>query len=366
MALIKIDVPDLFGEAPNGGRDAAIRGVWIEAAVQASGTADVSPATAPFVQNSIVRTGGWAWRFPTPGLGTSTPVPRLRMGLGVARSDTGASFGLNFQTAPAHADHWGWSLRDNANTPILTFIVQTDGSVQVKRGGATGTLLGTSAAQLPQNSWQHVEFHATRSATTGTVELRFNSNVVLNLTGQNTGSADWSALHIGCQRSFASQTHTGVCLDDLIVWDKTGSEFNDFPGPKGIYCLLPDSDTVAADWTVVGAASGNAALSEVGPDDDTSYILSNGSGDVSEFGCQDLPSGIGLVQAVVPVSLMRSPEAAQARVDVVSGASVATGTVRSLPVTYDYWQEPVYLDPDTGAPWTRAAVNAARLRFRQI
>lgn len=366
MALIKVDVPDLFGGTPNGGRDAAIRGVWIEAAVQASGTADVSPATAPFVQNSIVRTGGWAWRFPTPGSGLSTNLPRLRMGLGVARSDTGASFGLNFQTAPAHADHWGWSLRDSANNPILTFVVQTDGSVDVKRGGATGTLLGTSAAQLPQNSWQHVEFHATRHASVGTVELRFNGNVVLNLTGQNTGSANWSVLHIGCQRGIVSQVHTGVCLDDLIVWDKTGGQFNDFPGPKGVYTLRPNSDTVVADWSVIGAASGSAALSEVGPDDDTSYILSSGSGDVSEFGCEDLPSGIGLVSAVVPISLMRSAEAAQARVDVVSGSAAATGTVRSLPVTYDYWQEPVYLDPDTGAPWTRAAVNAAKLRFQQI
>ncbi|MFN3576071.1 MAG: hypothetical protein ACK4TJ_03695 [Tabrizicola sp.] len=363
--MIKVDVPDLFGGTPNGGRDAAIRGVWIEAAV-ASGTSDVSPATAPFVQSAIVRTGGWAWRFPSPGSSSPASVPRLRMGLGSPRTELGASFGLNFQVVPQLADHWGWSLRDNAGTAILTFVVQTDGSIQVKRGGATGTLLGTTSAQIPQNSWQHIEFYATRSATAGQVEIRLNNNVILSLTGQNTGSADWSVLHIGCQRAVSGQVHAGVCLDDLIVWDKTGGQFNDFPGPKGVYALLPNADTVVADWSVVGAAAGHAAISEVGPDDDASYILSGGAGDVSEFGLQDLPPGVGLVSAVVPVSLMRSPEAAQARVDVVSGASVATGTARFLPTAYDYWQEPVYLDPDTGAPWTRAGVNAARLRFRQL
>lgn len=365
MAIIKVDPNDLFGNTPNGGRDAAIRGAWLEASVS-TGTADVSPATAPFIQNSIVRTGGWAWRFPSPGSGFSAHIPRLRMGLGSPRTEVGASFGLNFQVIPQAANHWGFSLRDTGNTPILTFIVQTDGSIQVKRGGATGTLLGTTGAQIPQNSWQHIEFYATRSATVGAVEIRFNNNVVLNLTGQNTGATDWSVLYFGCQQGISSQIHAGVCLDDLIVWDKTGAEFNDFPGPVGVYCLQPNGDTVTADWSVVGAATGSTALSEVGPDDDTSYILSGGTGDISDFDVADLPSGIGLVRAVLPVALMRSPEAAQVRVDVVSGASVAQGTARSLPVTYDYSQDAIYLDPATGAPWTRAGVNAARLRFRQL
>lgn len=365
MALIKVDPNDLFGAAPNGGRDAAISGVWLEAAVT-TGTADVSPPTAPFIQSSIVRTGGHAWRFPSPGSNSSSEVPRLRMGLDVPRAEVGASFGLNFYVIPQHSDHWGFSLRDAGNTPILTFVVQPDGSIHVKRGGATGTLLGSTTAQIPQNSWQHVEFHATRSATVGTVEIRFNNNVVLNLTGQNTGATDWSVLYFGHHRYVASQIHAGVCLDDLIVWDKSGSEFNDFPGPVGVFCLPANGDTVNADWSVTGAATGHAALSEVGPDEDNSYIISGGTGDVSDFDVQDLPAGIGLIRAVLPVSRMRSAEAAQARVDVVSGADVAQGTARSLPVTYAYWQDPIYLDPATGAPWTRAAVNAARLRFRQL
>lgn len=366
MALIRVDPNDLYGTTPNGGRDAAIRGVWIEAAVT-TGTADLSPPAAPQIQTAVARTGAAAWYFPVRDSITllSGEFPRLRMGLIAPRAALGASFGINFEQIPQAADYFGWTLQDAGGADILSFCVQTDGSVQVKRGGPTGTLLGTTAGQIPQNSWQHVEFYATRSATVGEVEIRFNGNVVLNLTGQNTGATDWSALKFGRLRHVNS-TFGGVYLDDLIVWDKTGAQFNDFPGPKGLYCLLPDGDTVAADWSVVGAATGYGAISEVGPDDDTSYIASNGAGDVSEFTLQNLPAGVALVQAVVPVSLMRSPEAAQARVDVVSGSAVAEGTARFLPVTWDYWQEPFYLDPDTGAPWTRAGVNAARLRFRQL
>lgn len=366
MALIKVDTNDLFGMTPNGGRDAAISGVWLEAATT-SGTVDTPTASAPFIQNSIVRTGGFAWRFPSPGSAISTHVPRLRMGLDTPRDAVGASFGLNFNVIPQHSDHWGFSLRDAANNPILTFVVQPDGSISVKRGGSQGTLLGTTSAQIPQNSWQHVEFYATRSASVGTVEIRINNNVVLNLTGQNTGATDWSVLYFGNHRYVTGgQVNAGVCLDDLIIWDKTGSDFNDFPGPVRVFCLTTNGDTVNADWSVTGAATGHGALSDVGPDEDASYIISGGAGDISDFDVQNLPSGVGIIRAVIPVSRMRSAEAAEARVDVVSDGDVALGTARFLPVSYAYWQDVVYLDPKTGAPWTRAAVNAARLRFRQL
>lgn len=367
MALIKADPNDMFGTTPNGGRDAAILGTWLEAST-ITGTVDTATPSMPRLQSSIVRTGGLAWQFPfvPAGVVAANWLPRLRIGFGAARAAVGASFALNFEAMPQNADHWGFSLRDNGNVPILTFIVETDGSIEVKRGDATGTQIGLTSAQIPVGSWQHIEIYATRSATVGAVEIRFNGNTVLNLTGQNTGAADFSVLHIGSQRGQTNAAQTGVCLDDLIIWDKTGTEFNDFPGPVGVYVLPPNGSTVNADWSVVGAASGHDALAEVPPDFDTSYILSGGPGDISDFDLTNLGPGIGLVRAVLPVSAMRSPEAAEARVDVVSGVSVASGTSRFLPVTYDYFQEPIYLDPATGAPWTRSGVNAARLRFRAL
>ncbi|MEG0818334.1 MAG: hypothetical protein RSG56_02725, partial [Brevundimonas sp.] len=48
---------------------------------------------------------------------------------------------------------------------------------------------------------------------------------------------------------------------------------------------------------------------------------------------------------------------------IVSGGDVALGLDRSITEAYTYWADVIEVDPDTGAPWTRAAYNASRRRF---
>jgi hypothetical protein len=363
MAIVKKDPNDLYGETPNGGRDVALQGIWTEL----SAIGGNASSAVPRMSTAEARTGSRSWYFPstTPDSFNSTQA-NARMGFGSSVTQIGLAFGILMPNLFTVVDHTGWSFRDIGNAPILTFVIQTDGSIQVKRGNAEGTLLGTTSTQMGAGAWRHVEVFAVRDATVGAVEIRIEGVTVLNLTGVNTGAANWTQVHFGTQRVQNGITTMAFYLDDVIVWDKTGTQANDFLGPVGLWVLLPDADTAAADWVVNGAASGNAALSEVPPDGDTSYIESTVVGDISEFDCAALPVGTIQIAAVIPVALMRSAEAAPVRLSVVSGVDVAPGADRYLTTDYAYHFDPIHLDPATGAPWTEAAVNAARLRLTAL
>lgn len=375
MALVNFDVNGAFGTTPNGGRDAALAGVWAELDVVGDGGAVGVDATGfpssaqkagaiPRLQTSVVRTGASAWYFPAQSSGPdNTVAASARMQFGTAKSAIGMAFAWYMPALFTLPNNTGWSLRDIDNNKILTFTVETDGAVRVRAGGAGGTLLGVTTEQIPAGGWHHIEVFAERHATAGTCEVRFNGVTVLELSGLALGAANWSQVGFGSQQYARSLATQAFYLDDLIVWDSTGADFNDFLGPIGCHWLPVDADTAQADWSVNGAASGHAALSPTPPDGDTSYIESTTSGDISEFGVSDLPAGITIISGVAAVGMMRSPDAGQTRMSVISGVDVADGALRTQSTIYNYGDDAVYDDPATGAPWTRDGVNALKLRL---
>lgn len=309
-------------------------------------------------------------------LGVLTLDAQLRRVLGGAKTTVGLAVALYMDRMPNAADSYClYDFRDSANVPHISICVGTTGTIVVKRGtaatggGFTSVLLGTTSVPvITANAYQHVETMVFFSNTVGTVEVRVNGVTVLSLTGidtVNTANVECSQVTIQCGCTGLSIQHFVTSdIDDIFAWDDSSSYNNAFIGDRRVLTLFPDSNTATADWTAVGAASGYLCIDEANPNDDTDYITAATVGQVSQFGLQNLPAGISVVNAVVMVERARKTDAgtANTKVSVVSGASSAAGADKPLTEIYTYRQDVFQTDPVSAAPFTPTEVN--NLQFK--
>lgn len=332
----------------------------------------------------VVAGGHWGLSTTNPRTGTynmrrqavGTLDAHMRRVLGGAKTTVGLAVVVYMDHLPAAADSYClYDFRDAANVAQISICVGTTGTIVVKRGtaatggGNTSTLLGTSSVPvITANAYQHVETMVFFSNTVGTVEVRVNGVTVLSLSGidtVNTANVECSQVGIqcGCTGLFIQHFVTSD-VDDIFCWDNSGSYNNGFIGDRRVLTLFPNANTATADWTAVGAATGYECIDEANPNDDTDYISASTVGNVSQFGLQNLPSGISVVNAVVMVERARKTEAgtANTKVSVVSGASSAAGADKPLTEIYTYRQDVFQTDPVSAAPFTPTDVN--NLQFK--
>lgn len=257
---------------------------------------------------------------------------------------------------------------DATNATQLAIVVQSTGTIEAWRGAAgSGTSLGvTSSPVVVASAYQHIEAVVLFSQTVGTVEVRVNGVTVLSVSGVdtcNTALTECSQVYIGGAGS-ATQTDSTHYIDDVFCYDNTSSYNNTFIGDRRVLTLFPDANTATADWTAVGAASGYLCIDEASPNDDTDYITAATVGLVSQFGLQNLPAGISVINAVVMVERARKTEAgtANTQVSVVSGASTSNGVDKALTEVYTYRQDVFQTDPASAAPFTPAEVDALQFK----
>jgi hypothetical protein len=263
------------------------------------------------------------------------------------------------------------SFRNTSNGARVTISMDTTGRATVIQGGvdfpSDPVLHTTDAPVFVAGAWQFLEC---RADVVGDIELRVNGVTVISLAGQSwASSGNFAQVIIG-----PSADGVSMWIDDLFAWDDTGDYNNDFLGDRRVLTILPDADTLQADWSISGAADGYAAIDDIPPDDDTSYIESDTINDVSEFEIAELPAEVVSVAGVFTQAYMRKTDAGEGSVQVsmVSAAigsppmpAVALGVDRAMTTAYTYYQDIFEEDPATGAPWTRDGLAAALLRFEK-
>jgi hypothetical protein len=295
-----------------------------------------------------------------------TTVRRI---LGGAKTTVGLG-GAFFLTALPwlNAAHRIYEFRDSANTPQITLSIDTTGTISARRGNlSSGTVLGTTATPvITASSYQHIEAVVFFSQTVGTIEVRVNGVTVLSLSAIDTCSTSL----VECSQVIVGGGELGVSthyIDDLFAYDGTGSYNNTFIGDRRVLTLFPNANTATADWTAVGAATGYECIDEASPDDDTTYITAATTGLVSQFGLQNLPGGISVINGVVIVERARKTEAgpANTKVSIVSGASTTVGADKALTEIYTYRQDVFQIDPASTAPFTPAEVDALQFKVER-
>jgi len=356
MALLWIDGFDHYSapaDAESVGRLNMLDGAWAAAAVGGP-------------SETYSRTGGQSLHIPSF---SQTSADNYRRIFGSGLSTVGFGFAIYMPTLASlivgRAELF--ALTDSGNLKQLTFNLLATGAIEVRQGGATGTLLGTTPdGTLVATAWQHVEVKAVISPTVGAVEIRVNGVTVISLSGVNTGPATANNLTF-MRNASAFFQEFDVYLDDIYAWDITGTYNNDFVGDKRVLSLMPTDDTAVADWAITGAASGYAAISEIPPDDDVSYIDTQIVGQQSAFQVADLVGLYGAISAVMTTPLSRKTVAGTCnlQVSLLSGAAEAPGADRPITENYTYYTDMFEQDPNTAAPWTQAAINAMQMRIKR-
>ena len=291
----------------------------------------------------------------------------LRRVLGGAKTTVGIGGAFDWPSLPISSNSqriFDWRSADNYQQVVL--YIQPTGTISAVRNG---THLGTTAAPaLTAGAYHHIEAQVFFSNTVGTIEVRVNGVTVLSLSGLDTVTAptgaECSAVVYG---GGSAGGGPGCYLDDIYCYDTSGSYNNTWIGDRRVLTLFPNANTATADWTPVGAATGYECIDEANPDDDTTYINAATIGLVSQFGLQNLPAGVSLINGVVLVERARKTEAgtANTKVSAVSGASVTAGADKPITEVYTFRQDVFETDPATAAPFTPSAVDSLQFKVER-
>jgi len=295
----------------------------------------------------------------------------LRRIYGASLPDAAVGFAFFTPTLPSNSSSLCLaSFRDSANNVHVTVVVSSTGQLVARNGKGPlgeGVVLATSAPCVFAGAYQHFEAHMVVGVS-GSLECRVDGVTVLNISGVDTlgpspADEEIGQVLVGCSGQGVFGFPAYVLVDDIFAWDAsgTGSEVNDFIGDKKAYTRLPAGDTPTADWLPSTGALQYPMLDNVPPLDASQYLQADNVGDKTQVTLAAFPSEIVAITGVYVVTRLFKTDAgaANAQVSIVSGVSVEAGTDRPV-TTAPVWYGDVFeTDPDTGAPWLLADLNAA-------
>jgi hypothetical protein len=257
--------------------------------------------------------------------------------------------------------------RNIANDPLGALAVLSTGALRFITYAADGTPTNydTPVPVVTAQGWYHIEAKfAHTGAGTFTYEVRVEGVTVLTgnaVTVRNFDIAQCAAFHVeiggGAQQNY---------LKDLVIWNGAGATNNNFLGSVLVTNLLPASD-VALNWGLTGGANGYGILDNI-PPDDAKFIYARH--DVPPAGpyvgtLTDLPVDTTSVKAVITFVRAAKTDGGDGslQVGVISNGDTGLGSDRPITIAQTYWRDVFELDPDTGAAWLPAAVNAAEIQI---
>jgi hypothetical protein len=326
----------------------------------------------PTISTSIKRTGGASLRCnPTAGVS----------GLAHTIFSSGQAAGRFFLRAYVRVDSYpsartaimGWADNTTGTTGFMCIKMNTDGTLIA---GGSGATTGTATAALTIGSWYRVEMDYDDSANTINAYL----NGVLWATVAAADLGGGSIFRVGVMQTATADLY----FDDAAINDTTGSAQTGLPGAGNVVHLRPDSAGDNTGFaTTVGGSSNWQRVSEVTPDDATTYnaTVATGTTTIDDFNCGTAAgAGLGASDTVklVQVGGRIGSNAATAASLVYRIKSQAAGTVlesASVSVALNGWathkaaapfihQLTSYVDPQAGGAWTIALLNAAQIGYR--
>lgn len=315
----------------------------------------------PAISSSFSRTGTYSLAL-TGNSGTGTVKQGVKRSLPGLRSRVGFGFGCYQPTLPVNNDAHIVQVLNNSAAPILTLCMQNDGSIHVRKGDETGTIIGISDSVLTAGTFHHIEFATTFDTVAGLSEVRVNQQVVLSDGGLNLGSAQAASV-----QWVKVLNNSSYYIDDVFAWDDTGSFLNDFIGGQRILTEFPNGDTAQADWSLNGAATGYGCINQVGQDGDLTYLSSANVGDKSDFSLPSLPPELSSIAAVyVPlVARLNAAGIGNVQPSMKSAAALLAGNDDPLTPGYSTYGSVFDHDPNTSAAWTKSGLEAALLRIEK-
>ena len=253
---------------------------------------------------------------------------------------------------------------DNGVTKHVSFELASGNTLRVVRGAPNGTLLGSYVFPSPKyTDWYYFEAKVVLHDTTGSVEVRVNGEVVINLTNIDTKNGGTKAVFDGFGIGPAqTQNNVHTIIDDLYVCNGAGSVNNNFLGDVAIETLYPNGNGSSSQFT---GSDGNSTdnyllVDEPGAVVLTDYVEDSVSGHKDLYTLSNLVRSSGPIYGIQVTSHLKNSDsgAVSGRVTIKSGATEADGADFPVVTTWKTARKIWDLNPDTAAAWSIAAVNA--------
>lgn len=237
--------------------------------------------------------------------------------------------------------------------------VNTSGTISAYRGN---TLLGTSSNSIGNGVWYFVELKVLTNNSTGTIEVRVNGSVWLNLTSQDTQPGS-NAYHNAVR---AGIVNTASRFDDMYILDGSGSANNDFLGNRKVVALDPTSAGDNTDWTPSAGSNYQNVDDGDEVDEDTTYNETSTDADEDLYAFGDLPGVTTSVDGIQITSEARVTAGSMDLSNVIkTGTTTDAGSADTVTSTsYITSTRVVEQDPDTAVAWTPSGVNGAQFGIR--
>ena len=244
--------------------------------------------------------------------------------------------------------------------------LNSNGTLSVWRKQGFGTLLGSSVQGVTSGTFAYIEIGWVLSASgAGSVEIRSNETQILLLTGiSNTYDVFpfgpppslWNSLRVLNMPGTGDQT---VRICDIYVADAVAPN-DDFLGDISVAYYLPEDVGAASAWTPT-AGDNWECVDDVPPNDtDTPSISASTPGTRDSYVMQDV---VGDPRAIQICCYMRKAEEGAAAVTPslrIDGDYYDSPNALNLGSTaFDYYLQPMDVNPATGDPFTKAILDAA-------
>jgi hypothetical protein len=252
-------------------------------------------------------------------------------------------------------------------TEQVTLTLETDQRLAVRRGGRSGTILGTSAASLTLGLHNYIELKTKISDASGTYEVRVNNASVLSGSSadtKNTANASWTAFSLGdgTNNTFVPGGDTIMYYDDIYCADGSAGQVTDLTGDMRIESLLPSDGNGTNTGLTPSTGTDHGTLVNDATPSMSDYNSSSTPGNKDTYNYPALATPAGAVKGVQWCGYALKTDAGARSVKPVvrhSGADYA-GTAIALATAASYLLTLYEQNPGAGpGTWTIADINAA-------
>lgn len=229
------------------------------------------------------------------------------------------------------------------------------------------TLIATASKPFTDSVWAFVQIRAHIAGSGGSCEVWLNGEKVIDFSGntQATGNAWVSQWWV---RSTLAGTVSGHRFDNLVVYNESGAAPNARTPETRIYSDLPESDALA-EWTPNAGSNNYSRVNQNPPDGDTTYVSAATSPLTDRYGLPaSVPPG-STIYAVAAQGVLRKDDAGDNNLKFLvrtNSLDFEAPSAIVVPASFQWFRDIWTQNPDTTAPWTPSAVNAAQIGIRRV
>jgi hypothetical protein len=246
----------------------------------------------------------------------------------------------------------------------VSLVMQSDGKLDLFRGGYGGTLLAAGTTTITVGSWFYIELRVYIDDSSGEYELRIDGNTEYSATTVDTRND--ATYNFGSRILFYNPYNGDDCfIDDVYVLGDTANTAGGFLGDCAIETYMPNADGTQTDFTRSTGSTDWELVDEV-PASETDYLYSSTAADQVTVNFANAGAGADIVAAAAWAHCsMGSGGGRDIKLLCDSGATLDASTSKRLRNDAAV-MEGYLVDPNTAAAWTLTNLNLAEFGIEVV